>query len=369
MQSSLFWRQRFIQAAFTAVVCSATASAADVAPARSNWVVAQTASAAYAFYGLGAGKTHADIARDVYRFDLSSQRWRALGAIPVPAGRLAGAAVRVDAQIYLLGGYTVAADGAEASSPEVLRFDPSTVKFHVESKMPTPVDDAVALNWRDRWIVLISGWHDTGNVALVQLYDTQSKEWRTATPWPGTPVFGHAGAMHGDVAVVCDGVSAVKNAAGKNQFALSQQCWRGDFALNTPGIVTWTALQAHPGKPRYRSGAIAARGGANNLCVDSFAKANKFELQVLPRQNKLLFAGGSTRAYNFNGIGYDGKPAEPSAAVYSIDLQTNRWRVEKPLPEAGMDFRGMVDDGKRYLLFGGMRAGQVVSNGVIGYSD
>jgi hypothetical protein len=338
-------RLMLLIAAATLLASSTIHSQNIKAPARSNWAIARAGSAVYGFYGLGAGKTAADIQVDTYRYDLHSRRWRALGNIPVSAGRLASVAVYVGGKIYLLGGYTVAVDGAEVSTPEVLRFDPKIQQFQTESTLPIPVDDAVALSWRDRWIVLISGWHDTGNVADVQLYDTQSKRWRRANSWPGTPVFGHTGAMQGDVAVICDGVSAQKNAQGKNQFALSNQCWRGDFAASTPGIVTWTALKAHPGVPLYRSGAVAVRGEAP----------------------KLLFAGGSTRAYNFDGIGYDGKPAEPSDIVYSINLPDNRWQLEKPLPEAGMDFRGMVDDGTSYLLFGGMRAGQVVSNGVIRY--
>ena len=84
--------------------------------------------------------------------------------------------------MYLLGGYSVAANGMEATMPDVLRFDPAIGKFASETTLPIPVDDSVALPWRDGWIILVSGWHDTGNVRDVQIYDTRTKHWSSGTP-------------------------------------------------------------------------------------------------------------------------------------------------------------------------------------------
>ena len=41
--------------------------------------------------------------------------------------------------------------------------------------MPVPVDDSVALSYKERYIYLISGWHNDGNVNLVQVYDTKKQ--------------------------------------------------------------------------------------------------------------------------------------------------------------------------------------------------
>jgi len=318
------------------------------APARTNWAVARVGDRVFAFYGLGANKTWLDIARDVHAYDIRSGHWRKLGDIPVARGRLGSVAVTVGGRVYLFGGYSVAADGRETTTPDVLRFDPATGKFAGETAMPVPVDDSVALPWRDRWIVLVSGWHDSGNVRDVQIYDTRTKRWTSGTPWPGQPVFGHAGGLVGDSMVVCDGVTATKGAEGKHRFAISNACWRGTLDPDAIGRIRWSALPAHPGPPLYRAGAVGVRraGGAASI----------------------VFAGGSARPYNYDGIGYDGMPAAPSSRVVSIDFRCNAWTEHRPLPRAGMDFRGMIEARGGFLLFGGMRAGQTVSDKVIRFT-
>ncbi|NML61663.1 hypothetical protein HHL21_11340 [Massilia sp. RP-1-19] len=312
--------------------------------ARANWAVTRAGNEVFAFYGLGEGKASSDIARDVHALDLTSGQWRKVGDIPVKEGRLASAAVTVDGSVYLFGGYTVSPTGEEVSTPEVLRFAPASGRFETESTMPVPVDDMVAVSWRDRWIVLVSGWHDKANVADVQIYDTQTKQWTSGTPWPGKPVFGHAGGLVGDAMVVCDGVTSAKGADGKNVFAITNECWQGKLDAGQVGKISWQQLPAHPGAPLYRSGSLGTTtGGAA----------------------RIVFAGGSGRPYNFNGIGYDRLPSEPSAAVFSYVPKSGKWETHAPLPEAGMDFRGLVDLGGDYGLFGGMRAAQQVSADII----
>ncbi|MDE2308768.1 MAG: hypothetical protein KGJ97_10830 [Xanthomonadaceae bacterium] len=315
------------------------------APARTNWAVARVGEQVFAFYGLGAGKTRLAIAHDVHAYDIDSGHWRKAGDIPVARGRLGSVAVTVGGRVYLFGGYSVAANGAETTTPGVLRFDPATDRFAGETTMPVPVDDTVALPWRDRWIVLVSGWHDDGNVRAVQLYDTRTKHWSRGTPWPGPPVFGHAGGLVGDSMIVCDGVTATKGADGRHRFAISNACWRGELDPRAVGRIRWSALPAHPGPPLYRAGAVGVRR------TDGAAS--------------IVFAGGSARPYNYDGIGYDGLPAAPSPNVVSYDLRCNAWTEHRPLPRAGMDYRGMIAAHGRLMLFGGMRAGQAVSGEVI----
>ncbi len=316
--------------------------------ARSNWALARVGDSVFTFYGLGPGKASGDIARDVHAYDLRHHAWRQVTDIPVPAGRLASVAVTIADRVYLLGGYTVSATGDEVSTPEVLRFDPVSARFTVETRMPLPVDDSVALPWRDRWIVLVSGWHATANVAMVQIYDTRTKAWTTGTPWPGQPVFGHAGGLVQDAMVVCDGVTAVKGGNRKNRFSITNACWRGELNPDALGQIRWTALPPHPGRPLYRSGAVGTRSATGVA--------------------RIVFAGGSERPYNYNGIGYDGVAAAPSSAVVSFDLASNTWVQQKPLPIAGMDFRGLIEADGHFLLFGGMRDGQKVSGDVIQFS-
>lgn len=316
--------------------------------ARSNWTVARAGDEVFAFYGIGAGKRSDDIARDIYALNLRSRIWRRVGDIPVAQGRLGSAAVTIASEIYVVGGYTVSHDGKEVSTPEVFRFDPRKGDMSLETNIPTPVDDSVALPWRNRWIVLVSGWHDTGNVADVQIYDTQEKRWTKGTPWPGTPVFGHAGGLVHDAMVVCDGVTANKDAKGKNHYAVTDACWQGQLDPRAPGDIGWKQIPSHPGKALYRAGATGVTDRRGNA--------------------RMVFAGGTHRPYNYNGIGYDNIPSEPSAAVFAFDPKRGTWTNYQYAPKACMDFRGLMALDGAFALFGGMDAKQNVSDQVIRFT-
>lgn len=291
--------------------------------------------ALYSFFGLEAGKTWRDVSRRAYGYDSASGRWRALPTLPVAQGRLASVAATAGSKVYLFGGYTVSETGEEVSTPEVLQFDPDTASYTAMAPMPVPVDDSVAVVWRDRWIVLVSGWHDRANVADVQVFDTRRNRWQASTPWPGAPVFGHAGALNGNRLVVCDGVRLDVSAEGKRQFSASNQCWQGLLSGRKTIRIDWTALPAHPGKPRYRMAAgLSADDGV------------------------LLFAGGSENPYNYDGIGYDGAPSAPSDRIDRFDPATGQWLDAATLATASMDHRGLPCVAGRCFLIGGMQSDQ-----------
>lgn len=292
-----------------------------------------------AMYGLGEGVDHAAIQSDGWLWMASEGRWQPLAApAHITNGRLAASAYWLGDQAWLVGGYTVGADGSESSTAEIYRLDAPSARWLVHTRMPTPVDDSVALNFRDRWLILVSGWYDTGNVDLVQIYDTQSNAWSVSSQWPGPAVFGQAGGIVDDQIVVCDGVAVVGVVDGKRQFALSKGCWHGAIALNDAqdavAGIAWTELPEHPCPGTYRAAATGTtRNGA-----------------------RILFAGGGTRAYNFDGIGYDGAPVEPSACVFSYDLAGKRWQRHDDLLEPRMDLRGLIEVADGYLLVGGLSA-------------
>lgn len=66
-------------------------------------------------------------------------------------------------KVYIFGGYAVAADHSEHSVASVHRLDPAENTYAEVAPMPVPVDDTVALVYRDRYVYLVSGWHETGN--------------------------------------------------------------------------------------------------------------------------------------------------------------------------------------------------------------
>ena len=292
--------------------------------------------ALYSFGGLGPGKDWRAVTKGATVCLPATRRCRVLPDMPVERGRLASAAVTLGGQIYVFGGYTVARDGAEKSMPEVLRFDPATATYERRADMPVPVDDAVVLPYRDRYAYVVSGWHDEGNVALVQLYDSQTDSWNEATAFPGTPVFGHAGGISGDSFVVSGGVAVAGLVDGKRKFVAAPFTWRGDIDPADPARIDWRRVSDKPGDAVYRMAAGA--------------------------DGSVVFAGGADRPYNFDGIGYDGTAAEALDEVWVYDLATDRWRPGGIMGRASMDHRALAKVGRSFYIVGGMDARRQVTD-------
>ncbi|MDT8439932.1 MAG: hypothetical protein RQ729_13090 [Wenzhouxiangellaceae bacterium] len=309
--------------------------------ARANNPVARldTSDGALWFTGLGvaAGKAQSDIRADGWLWMSGDIAWQPVPALPAfegLAGRLGSHAVVLGGAIHVIGGYTVAEDHAERSTPGVYRLRAGEPpEWDRVTTMPVPVDDAVALVHGEERLLLVSGWSDTGNVNLVQVWDAKTGQWTQAEPWPGAPVFGHAGGLIGDALVVCGGARIEYPADGPRQFRAIDVCWRGDLRADDPRRLDWRPLPPLPGGPRYRAGALGLHAhGAD----------------------RVVFVGGADRAYNYDGIGYDDVPAEAMAAVVSFDLDNHRWDCHTPLPKSRMDLRGLVVEDDRLVVVGGL---------------
>ena len=210
--------------------------------------------------------------------------------------------------------------------------------------MPVPVDDAVAVTFDDRYIYLVSGWHDLGNVNLVQRYDTRKDAWVQATPVPGPAVFGHAGGIVGNTIVYCDGVAIEAHDDRPRDFVAVPDCFLGIIDNEDGRRIDWRSVDYHPGLPRYR---MAAAG--------------------VPEVNGVLFVGGSENPYNFNGIGYDGRPSQPAQGALLFEIDTQGWQELEFEGDATMDHRGLVPFKGQWLTVGGMTADQRVTNRVTSY--
>ncbi len=297
----------------------------------------------FSFNGLGSGKTWGDVGSSAFQYEIGGDTWASLDDVPGGKGRLATVAAGVGDGVYIFGGYTVAEDGTEKSAPWVHRYDPVTRSFEERSHMPVPVDDSVSLIYRNRYIYLVSGWHDTDNVNLVQVYDTEADHWFEATPYPGSPVFGHAGGIVDSRMVIADGTKVVAGETDRRyRFAISDVCYLGLIDAEDPARIEWKALPAHPGVPLYRMASLG---------TDSVGK-------------RVLFAGGSDNPYNYDGVGYNGEPSEPSPRIFAFNLDHDAWEELGTLQVATMDHRGLLHVGREFVIIGGMLAGQRVTDHV-----
>ncbi len=310
--------------------------------ANNPFVRVESESAVLWFTGLGlaAGKTYRDLRADGWILsEEEGANWQPVPPLPPfegLAGRLGSHAVVMGDQIFVIGGYTVAADHAERSIPGIYRLSLAPAPaWHRVAMMPVPVDDALALVHRDQSLVLVSGWSDTGNVNLVQVWNEFSGRWRQGEPWPGAPVFGHAGGLVGDQLVVCGGAKIIYPKDGPRQFVASKECWTGTLRDNGLVRLDWQPMPTMPGGPRYRAGAVG---------IHAFGSA------------RVVFAGGADRPYNYDGQGYDGIAAQPLDQIVSYDLDQQRWQCHGQMPEARMDHRSLVYDNGQLTLIGGMNA-------------
>jgi N-acetylneuraminic acid mutarotase len=298
----------------------------------------------FSFMGIGPKKTWDAITTSAYEMDPGNGKWTELRPVPGVAGRLAASAVALHDQVFIFGGYVVDAQGGETTVSDLNVLVPVENRYYRGKDIPVPVDDAVVGLYRDRYIFLIGGWSTTKNDAVsnVQVYDTDKDVWMQATPIPGTPVFGHAGAIIGDTIVYVDG--SYKNPSGPSpKYVASSECWMGKIPKK--GDITkiaWTKLPPHPGNARYR---IAAGAGP-----------------LERKAGRIYFSGGTDNPYNYNGIGYNGQPAEPSPVTFAFNLHSSAWEtVNENTPEPTMDHRALLVTHRGLVLVGGMEKGQQVT--------
>ncbi len=314
-------------------------------PVSNNAVAAvHTSQSLYllSFMGLGSGKTFKDIHNKVWSLQPGDSHWQARQPVPssLPLkGRLAGIAVGIKNKAYIFGGYTVAEDHSEITSPDNFVYDVLSDRYQDIATTPVPVDDTVALVYRQRYVYLVSGWHNDGNVRLVQLYDAHNNQWQQATPFPGVPVFGHAGGMVNNRMMICDGVGVQTGPGQRRRFIPEAACYSGTVDPERPDKIAWQAVPHPTGKARYRMAAAAIPS---------------------PRAG-IVFVGGSHTPYNYNGMGYDNNPSTPDKGLWYYNFNRQRWQTGT-VNTATMDHRGLPRlDKNTLVIIGGMRNQQVVS--------
>ena len=290
----------------------------------------------FSLMGMGPKKTWDAVTNEAHELDASSGKVYSIHAVPGTAGRVAAMAVGAANHVFLMGGYVLYQGGGMAV-PDVGKYELEHDRWFRQADIPVAVGDAVIGVYRDRYIYLVGGRSNGGLVTDVQMYDIDKNRWSKATSI-GTAVFGHAGALFGDTIIYVDG--AVRNLAGNSpRFVASDECWSGKIDHHNPAKIEWTKLPGHPGPARFR---IAA------------GDSEKDEM--------IYFSGGSDNPHDEAGIGYDGKPSEPSPVTFAFNLRTRKWEtIDENTPNPTMDHRGLLVTKQNLVIIGGMEKGQRVT--------
>lgn len=289
----------------------------------------------YSFGGIDETKIYTGIHLRSFRLDVEANEWTELDPLPDTRGKIASSASRVGNIIYIIGGYHVAANGSEESSAKVHRYDIVTNQFLSDgADIPTAIDDQVQLV-RGDLIYVITGWSNTQNVPLVQVYDTVTDTWERANILPNNnnyKVFGSSGTIIGDTIYYYGG-------AGGTGFPSRNDLRKGIISGDDPLSIEWSLVTPMISPTNYRNAASSFSG-------------------------QPFWFGGSEVSYNYNGIAYDGSGGvEPSGRAQRYDVVSGSWDSwELGLP---MDLRSVAElSGREKVIVGGMTAGQEVTSQV-----
>ncbi len=294
----------------------------------------------YSFAGIDKTKLYSGIHLKSFRLNTLTGKSERIPDLPDTLGKVAAGASRVKDNIYIIGGYHVFSNRTELSSDKVHRYDPQSNSYLPDGRsIPVAIDDHVQAVWRDSLIYVITGWSDKANVPDVQIYNPASDSWATGTPTPDNhqyKSFGASGVIKGDTIYYFGGASMGKNFPIQNQLRI------GIINPENPTDIEWSVQIPGEQITGYRM--------ASTLVNE-----------------QVLWFGGSTVTYNYNGIAYNKSGGVPPAnRILTLDTSANTDIMSMVLPGLPMDLRGIASTSNtvKYLA-GGMLTDQTVTNKVL----
>ncbi|MBB1437772.1 galactose oxidase [Shewanella sp. SG41-4] len=333
------------------------------------------------FTGLGKGKDYQDVHNKAWAINLSSPnaQWQAINPVPHVAslaGRLASIAIGINDKAYVFGGYTVAENHDEISTIDNYQYSINNNQYTRIADMPVAVDDTTAASYQQRYIYLFGGWHNDGNINLVQVYDTQTNTWAQASPMPAPAVFGQAVGMVGNKLVLCDGVTVQANINARRSYQASHVCLYGEINPDNHLRIDWQLLPHYSVAANIEASQSQTTESSANQSIVNSVESNTVTTATAHYRmaatgiktatgGQIVFLGGSDNPYNYSGIGYNGHPSEPSSYGYRFDLATKQWLTPFELPQPSMDHRALVCWQNHLLRVGGMLGHQQVSQQVL----
>ncbi len=295
----------------------------------------------YSFSGIDSTKIFSGISLKSFRYNTQTDVWDTIASLPDVQGKIAAGASTVKNKIYIIGGYSVSANGTETSSDKVHIYNPQTNSYEPDgAPIPIPIDDHVQAVYKDSLIYVVTGWSNTNNRNTVQIYDPAKDVWQVGTALPNNDrytSFGASGMILNDTIFYFGGASA------RAGFPIQNNLRYGSIDATDPTQIIWKDTIIAPSIVGYRMAAIVI-------------------------ERRLNWLGGSNQTYNYDGLAYGSGQGVPpnnrrlvvNAATFAFDEDTS---VSVPFP---MDLRGIAcTDTNEFYLVGGMENNQQVSDKTI----
>jgi N-acetylneuraminic acid mutarotase len=278
----------------------------------------------FSLMGIGEKRSWDAVSNAGYIFDNDTGGWTSIHGVPGTTGRIAAMAAAENGRVYLAGGAVVDAQSGVTPVPDLNIYAQDAEEWLRGADLPVGVADAVIGTYRERYIYVIGGRSRSGPVNNVQVYDLTDNSWESATPTPGAPVFGQAGAVLDDTIVVVDGATSTTG-------DISNACWLGKIDRKNPLKISWSKLPPHPGQPGF------------NIAAGAWQ-----------RDNRVYFLGGTAVVTNYKGEGPDGKIPQPSPMTFALNLKTKNWEVVNPnVPHVTLDNRFLIPTEQGLVVIGG----------------
>jgi len=300
-----------------------------------NNAVATDGSYVYSFMGIDSTKLYSGIHLKAFRYDIASNIWDTIPSVPDNLSRIAASASAINGKIYIIGGYHVYSNLSEVSSNKVFIYDPDSNSYTSGANITIATDDQIQSVWQDSIIYVISGWSNSGNINVVQIYDPALDSWSMGTPLPAGldyEAFGASGVIIDNTIYYAGGVTDTW------VFSMIPKLRTGVIDPLNPATISWSILDDSLGG-LYRSGA-----GVFN--------------------DEPIWFGGADKAYNFDGIDYASSlGVEPLNRVTTYHPLLSSFTESSGTIVPIMDMRGIVKiDTNKFIIAGGMGPGQTVSD-------
>lgn len=234
---------------------------------RAASTVSDVQNGAAFFYVIGGRNADEALSLKNYRYSLNDNTWQTMADLP--SETLGASGVRLDNDIYIIGGGLVG-----ASTRKVRKYNIETNSWSQVADFPRIHSDGDAVKYQDSLIYVVGSY----NTERTYVYNKNTDRWRegTAVPSPGFAL------TYGGLSVFGNKLVYVGGSNGTFSTTYWNNVWIGEIDQNDRSQVSWSAGTSFPGQTRtffdfqpWENGLILI-GGTTDNTFTTFTDENYF---------------------------------------------------------------------------------------------